>query len=242
MRVQIQHRNEINLEYIAYNSIDKLIFLVYIKVIKTKSQILQDSIKSVREKHRCLCVEMREKAIEHGKPFVGMRVAFRKPKVKNRTYKMLGLELKQLSLLPKNSKKRKSTGFLGIRNNASFFGYALSDIQLDFVKMQNEGYDHELIKIERSLHVEFSNKTRIMILSTEVDLVANRILDADADFYLASKGYKISNLHNSSRHSGKIIGLEYNPFMAEINVKVKCDRTNATHIIDNEEHIVNIWD
>jgi hypothetical protein len=36
--------------------------------------------------------------------------------------------------------------------------------------------------------------------------------------------------------------VEYNPFMAEINVKVKCERTNATHIIDNEEHIVNIWD
>ena len=185
---------------------------------------------------------MREKAIELGKPFVGMRVAFKKPKVKNRTYKILGLELKELSLLPCNSKKRKSTGFLGVRNNASFFGYALSDIQLDFVKMQDEGYDAELLKIERTLHEEFSNKTRIMVMSTEVDLVANNILDADADFYLASKGYKVSNLHNSSRHSGKIIGVEYNPFMAEINVKVKCEKTNATHIIDNEEHIVNIWD
>ena len=185
---------------------------------------------------------MRKKAIKLGKPFTGMRVAFRNPKVKNRTYKMLGLELKQLSLLPVNSKKRKSTGFLAVRNNASFFGYALSDIQLDFIKMQNNGYDQELLKIERSLHEEFSNKTRIMMMSLEVDLVANNILDADADFYLASKGYKISNLHNSSRHSGKIIGVEYNPFMAEINTKVKCERTNATHIIDNEEHIVNIWD
>ena len=184
---------------------------------------------------------MREKAIEHGKPFIGMRVAFKKPKVKNRTYKMLGLELKELSLLPINSKKRKSTGFLGVRNNASFFGYALSDIQLDFVKMQNDGYDQELIKIERTLHEEFSNKTRIMMMSIEVDMVAAKILDADADFYLASKGYKISNLQNSSRHSGKIKGVEYNPFMAEINVKVQCERTNATHIIDNEEHIVNIW-
>lgn len=199
-------------------------------------------INDVKERHRLLCLEMREKAIELGKPFVGMRVAFKKPKVKNRTYKMLGLELKQLSLLPVNSKKRKSTGFLGVRNNASFFGYALSDIQLDFVKMQDEGYDAELLKIERTLHEEFSNKTRIMVMSTEVDLVANNILDADADFYLASKGYKVSNLHNSSRHSGKIIGVEYNPFMAEINTKVKCERTNATHIIDNEQHIVNIWD
>jgi hypothetical protein len=213
------------------------------KDLKTKAKILHQLIADVREKHRLLCIEMREKAIKLGKPFVGMRVAFKKPKVKNRTYKMLGLELKQLSLLPCNSKKRKSTGFIGVRNNASFFGYAISDIQLDFVKMQNDGYDAaELLKIERSLHEEFSNKTRIMIMSTEVDLVANNILDADADFYLASKGYKISNLHNSSRHSGKIIGVEYNPFMAEINVKVKCERTNATHIIDNEEHIVNIWD
>ena len=210
--------------------------------MKSKAKILHQLISDVREKHRLMCVEMREKAIELGKPFVGMRVAFKKPKVKNRTYKILGLELKQLSLLPVNSKKRKSTGFLGLRNNASFFGYALSDIQLDFVKMQNDGYDAELLKIERSLHEEFSNKTRIMVISTEVDLVANNILDADADFYLASKGYKISNLHNSSRHSGKITGVEYNPFMAEINVKVKCERTNATHIIDNEEHIVNIWD
>ena len=199
-------------------------------------------INDVRERHRLLCIEMREKAIELGKPFVGMRLAFKKPKVKNRTYKMLGLELKELSLLPCNSKKRKSTGFIGVRNNASFFGYALSDVQLDFVKMQNDGYDAELLKIERTLHEEFSNKTRIMVMSTEVDLVANNILDADADFYLASKGYKVSNLHNSSRHSGKIIGVEYNPFMAEINTKVKCERTNATHIIDNEQHIVNIWD
>jgi len=212
------------------------------KDLKTKAKILHQLISDVREKHRLMCVEMREKAIELGKPFVGMRVAFKKPKVKNRTYKMLGLELKQLSLLPENSKKRKSTGFLAVRNNASFFGYAISDIQLDFVKMQNDGYDAELLKIERTLHEEFSNKTRVMIYSVGVDLMAESILgEADVDFYLASKGYKVSNLHNSSRHSGKIIGVEYNPFMAEINVKVKCDRTNATHIIDNEEHIVNIW-
>ena len=128
-------------------------------------------INDVRERHRLLCLEMREKAIELGKPFVGMRVAFKKPKVKNRTYKMLGLELKELSLLPCNSKKRKSTGFIGVRNNASFFGYALSDVQLDFVKMQNDGYDAELLKIERTLHEEFSNKTRMIYMSTEVDLL-----------------------------------------------------------------------
>ena len=210
--------------------------------MKSKAKKFYQTISDVRERHRLLCLEMREKAIQLGKPFVGMRVAFKKPKVKNRTYKILGLELNELSLIPPNSKKRKSTRFLAIRNNASFFGYALSDIQLDFVKMQNDGYDAELLKIERTLHEEFSNKTRIMIMSTEVDLVANNILDSDVDFYLASKGYKISNLHNSSRHSGKIIGVEYNPFMAEINTKVKCERTNAIHIIDNEEHIVNIWD
>lgn len=211
-----------------------------IKKVKSFHQIISD----VRERHRLLCLEMREKAIEYGKPFVGKRVAFKKPRVKNRTYKMLGLELKQLSLLPGNSKKRKkSTGFLGVRNNASFFGYALSDIQLDFVKMQTDGYDQKLLGIERSLHEEFSDKTRKMIYDVGVNLMAESILgEADVDFYLASKGYKVSNLHNSSRHNGKIIGVEYNPFMAEINVKVQCERTNATHIIDNEEHIVNIWD
>ena len=68
-------------------------------------------INDVRERHRLLCLEMREKAIELGKPFVGMRVAFKKPKVKNRTYKMLGLELKELSLLPCNSKKENLQDF-----------------------------------------------------------------------------------------------------------------------------------
>ena len=61
--------------------------------------------------------------------------------------------------------------------------------------MQTDGYDQELLKIERSLHEEFSNKTRVMMMSVEVDMVANKILDADADFYLASKGYKISNFY-----------------------------------------------
>ena len=210
--------------------------------MKSKAKILQQIINDVRGKHRYLCVETRLKLKELEKPFIGLRMAFKSPKVKNRTYKVRGLELKHLSVLPVNSRKRKSTEFISVCSNASFFGYALNEVKLDFVKMQNDGYDQELLKIERSLHEEFSNKTRVMIMSTEVDMVAKNILDTDADFYLASKGYKISNLHNSSRHSGKIIGVEYNPFMAEINVKVKCDRTDAVHIIDNEEHIVNIWD
>lgn len=210
--------------------------------MKTKAKILQEIINDVREKHRYLCVETRLKLKELQKPFIGLRMAFKNPKVKNRTYKVRGLELKHLSVLPVNSRKRKSTEFISVCSNASFFGYALNEVKLDFVKMQNDGYDQELLKIERSIHEEFSNKTRIMMMSVEIDMVANNILDSDADFYLASKGYKISNLHNSSRHSGKIKGVEYNPFMTEINTKVQCERTNATHIIDNEEHIVNIWD
>ena len=80
-----------------------------------------------------------------------------------------------------------------------------------------------------------------MVMSTEIDLVADKILDADVDFYLASKGYVISNLHKSSRHTGKIIKLEYNPYMVEINTVVYSD-TQKQQIIDNEQHIVNIWD
>ena len=211
--------------------------------MKSKAKILQEIINDVRGKHRYLCVETRLKLKELEKPFIGLRMAFKNPKVKNRTYKVKCLELKHLSVLPVNSRKRKSTEFISVCSNASFFGYALNEVKLDFVKMQNDGYDQELIKIERTLHEEFSNKTRKMIYNVGVDLMAEQILgEADVDFYLASKGYKVSNLHNSSRHSGKIIGVEYNPFMAEINLKVKCERTNATHIIDNEEHIVNICD
>jgi hypothetical protein len=211
----------------------------------TRTQKFQKLIYDLREKHRLLCVETREKAVELGKPFVGMRVAFRNPKVKNRTYKMLGLELKHLSLLAVKSKKRKSTGFLMVRHNASFFGYALSDIRLDSVKMQNEGYDNELLKIERTLHEEFSNKTRAMMMSTELDLIANDMIDVDADFYLASKipcgkGYVAGKLNYSSRHSGKIKGLEYNHNLAEINIHVKSDY-QSNQIIDNPEHIINIW-
>lgn len=208
---------------------------------KTKAKIFQEIMADVRENHRNLCVETRLKLKELEKPFIGLRMAFKKPKVKNRTYKVRGFELKHLSVLPVNSRKRKSTEFISVCSNASFFGYALNEVKLDFVKMQNDGYDKELLEIERSLHEEFSNKTRIMMMSVEIDMVANNILDADVDFYIASKGYKISNLHTSSRHRGKIKGVQYNPFMAEINTDVKCDRTNATITIDNEEHIVNIW-
>lgn len=214
--------------------------------MKSKAKIFKTLIKEIREKHRLLCVETREKAIELGKPFVGMRVAFRNPKVKNKTYKMLGLELKHLSLLPVKSKKRKSTGFLCVRNNASFFGYTLSDIRLDSVKMQNNGYDQELLKIERTLHEEFSNKTRAMMMSTELDMIAGGMIDADTDLYLASiipcgKGYILGKLNNSSRYTGKIKGLEYDPSRAEINIKVVVNYQGEC-IISCEEHIVNIWD
>jgi hypothetical protein len=210
--------------------------------LKSKAKIFQDIIIDVRKKHRLMCVEMRERLKELEKPFLGLRMAFKAPRTKNRTYKIKALEFKHLSVLPINSRKRKSTELLAVCSNASFFGYALNEVKLDFVKMQSDGYDTELLSLERKLHEEFSNKTRVMIMSAEVDMVTNEIFESDADFYLASKGHKISNLHNSSRHSGKIIGVEYNPYMAEINTKVKCERTNATHIIDNEEHIVNIWD
>jgi len=195
----------------------------------------------VREQHRLFCLETRSKLKELEKPFLGLRMAFKSPKVKNRTYKIKALELKHLSILPLNSRKRKSTGLLAVCSNASFFGYALSEIQLDFVKMQTDGYDKELISLERKLHEEFSNKTRAMILSAEIDMVANQIFESDADFYLASKGYAISSLNNISRHSGKIIRLQYNPYMAEINTIV-CSDTQKEQIIDNEQHIVNIWD
>ena len=209
--------------------------------MKSKAKIFQDIIIDVRENHRLLCVEMRERLKEYEKPFIGLRMAFKSPKVKNRTYKIKALELKHLSVLPINSRKRKSTEFISVCSNASFFGYALNEVKLDFVKMQSDGYDKELLSLERKLHDEFSNKTRAMILSAEIDMVANKIFESDADFYLASKGYVISNLHKSSRHTGKIIKLEYNPYMAEINTVVYSD-TQKEQIIDNEQHIVNIWD
>jgi hypothetical protein len=209
--------------------------------LKTKSQIFHDIIKNVREQHRSLCVETRHKLKELEKPFAGLRMAFKTPKVKNRTYKIKALELKHLSILPVNSRKRKSTEFISICSNASFFGYALNEVKLDFVKMQSDGYDKELLTLERKLHEDFSNKTRVMIMSAEVDMVANEIFESDVDFYLASKAYKVSRLHTTSRHIGKIVGLEYNPYMAEINAKVKSAH-QGEHTIDNEEHIVNIWD
>ena len=209
--------------------------------MKTKAIIFKTIISDVRERHRLLCLEMRSKLKELEKPFVGLRMAFKAPKAKNRTYKIKALELKHLSILPINSKKRKSTGLLAVCSNASFFGYALSEIQLDFVKLQSDGYDTELLTLERKLHQEFSNKTRVMINSAEVDMVANKIFESDADFYLASKAYKVNRLHSTPRHTGKIVGLEYNPYMAEINTVVYSD-TQKQQTIDNEQHIVNIWD
>jgi len=188
-----------------------------------------------------MCVEMRERLKELEKPFLGLRMAFKAPRTKNRTYKIKALEFKHLSVLPINSRKRKSTELLAVCSNASFFGYALNEVKLDFVKMQSDGYDTELLSLERKLHEEFSNKTRVMIMSAEVDMVANEIFESDADFYLASKAYKVNRLHSTPRHTGKIIGLEYNPHMAEINAKVKSEH-QGEQTIDNEQHIVNIWD
>ena len=65
-----------------------------------------------REEHRLLCVDMLEKIRELEKPFIGMRIAFRKPRVKNRTYKISGLEFNKFTLLPANSRKKTSTGFI----------------------------------------------------------------------------------------------------------------------------------
>lgn len=209
--------------------------------MKSKAKIFQDIIIDVRENHRLMCVEMRERLKELEKPFLGLRMAFKAPKTKNRTYKIKALEFKHLSILPINSKKRKSTGLLAVCSNASFFGYALNEVKLDFVKMQTDGYDKELLTLERKLHEEFSNKSRATILSAEVDMMANKIFECDADFYLASKAYKVNRLHSTSRHTGKIVGLEYNPYMAEINAKVKSEH-QGEQTIDNEQHIVNIWD
>lgn len=208
--------------------------------MKTKAKIFQDIMKDARESHRLLCVDMLAKIRELEKPFAGKRFAFKTPRVKNRTYKVYGFETKHLSILPTNSRKTKSTGFLAIRNNASFFGYEISEIQLDFVKMQKDGYDEELLKIERTLHEEFSNKTRYIMMSTTCELAAHKILYRDADFYLASRGYKVNNLHSSSRHQGTVIGIEYNPHLAEIITKIETDE-QGKHTIDNETHIVNIW-
>lgn len=209
--------------------------------MKSKAKIFQDIIQDAREKHRLLVVNTRLKLKELEKPFLCLRLAFKQPKVKNRTYKIKGLEPRHLSILPINSKKRTSTGFISVHNNASFFGYELSKVKLDFVKMQSDGYDKELLTLERKLHEEFSNKTRVMIMSAEIDMVANEIFESDIDFYLASKAYKVNRLHSTPRHTGKIIGLEYNPHMAEINAKVKSEH-QGEHTIDNEQHIVNIWD
>ena len=140
--------------------------------LKSKAKIFQDIIIDVRENHRLMCVEMRTKLKELEKPFLGLRMEFKAPKTKNRTYKIKALEFKHLSILPINSKKRKSTGLLAVCSNASFFGYALNEVKLDFVKMQTDGYDKELLTLERKLHEEFSNKSRAMILSAEVDMMA----------------------------------------------------------------------
>ena len=209
--------------------------------MKTKSNTFRDMITELRERHRLMSLSLLEEIKVFGKVFYGKRFLFKNPIVKNRTYKILGLEYKNFSLLPVNSRKRKSTVFIGIKNNASFFGYALYDVQLDFVKLQHDGYDSELLKIERKIHTKFSNKTRSMILGCEVDMVAENILDADADFFLASSGYNVKDLKTSSSlHQGKIKGLRYNPCLNEIDVIIE-SKFQGTQYISNCNHILNIW-
>ena len=89
--------------------------------MKSKAVIFKTIISDARERHRLLCLETRSKLKELEKPFLGLRMAFKTPKVKNRTYKIKALELKHLSVLPVNSRKRKSTEFISICSNASFF-------------------------------------------------------------------------------------------------------------------------
>ena len=209
--------------------------------MKTKSNTFRDMITELRERHRLMSLSLLEKMKVFEKDFYGKRFVFKNPRVKNRTYKILGLEYKKFSLLPINSRKRKSTGFIGIKNNASFFGYALFDIQLDFVKLQQDGYDSELLKIERTLHDEFSNKTRAMMIGCEVDMVTHEILEADIDFFLVSRGRNVKDLiTSSSLHQGKLKGLRYNPSLNEIDIIVE-SKYQGTQYISNCNHILNVW-
>ena len=209
--------------------------------MKSKANIFQEIVKQLREDHRLMTMHLLSELRELEKPFQGMRFVFKTPRVKNRTYRIHGLEFKDFSILPINSRKRKSTGLLGLRNNASFFGYALNEITLNFVKIQEDGLDQELLKIERTLHEKFSNKTRYLFTSAEVDMAANRIIDAEADFFIASRGYQVSRLSNDSRHSGKIHGISWNQKMSDIDIRVSSGQGGFEQIIDNETHIVNIW-
>ena len=210
-------------------------------MLKTKAKIFQEIVKQLRENHRLMCCDLLGELRELEKPFQGMRFVFKTPRVKNRTYRIHGLEFKDFSILPINSRKRKSTGLLGLRNNASFFGYALNEITLNFIKMQEDGLDQELLKIERTIHEKFSNRTRYLFTAAEVDMVANNIFDAEADFYIASRGYQVSRLPKDSRHTGKICGISWNQNMSDIDIQVYANH-QGKQTIDNETHIVNIWD
>lgn len=179
-----------------------------------------------------------QKLQKYEEMFYGKRFVFKNPRVKNRTYKVLGLEFKKFSLISKKSKS--STGFIAIKNNASFFGYALSDIQLDFVKMQNDGYDKQLLEIESKIHTEFSDKTRNIMNDMGAELLNHNILDADVDFYIASTGYKVKDLKSESMHQGKLVGIKYNPTLNELQI-IANSNTQGRQFINNEEHIVNIW-
>ena len=102
-------------------------------------------------------------------------MAFKSPRVKNRTYKIRSLELKHLSILPVNSRKRKSTEFISVCSNASFFGYALNEVEIDFVKMQSEGYDKELLEIS-NLSVEKNKEIIIMNVRSKANSLKITVL------------------------------------------------------------------
>lgn len=179
-----------------------------------------------------------QKLQKYEEMFCGKRFVFKNPRVKNRTYKVLGLQFNKFSLVSRKSKS--STGFIAIKNNASFFGYALSEIQLDFVKMQYDGYDKQLLEIESKIHREFSDKTRSIINNMNIELLNCDMLQADIDFYIVSAGYKVKDLTPESIHQGTLVGTGYNSNLNELQIIVNSN-TQGRQFIKNEEHIVNIW-
>jgi len=223
----LQHLSKINKKHNIFNP-----------KMKSKAKLFQKIMNDVRTKHRLMTLGMLGKLQKYEEMFYGKRFVFKNPRVKNRTYKVLGLEFKKFSL--KSKKKKSSTGFIAIKNNASFFGYALSEIQLDFVKMQNDGYDKQLLEIESKIHTEFSDKTRNIINDMGAELLKYNMLQADIDFYIASTGYKAKDITPESMHQGKLVGLGYNPSLNEIDIIVYSN-TQGKQFIRNEEHIVNIW-
>lgn len=208
--------------------------------MESKAKLFQKIVNEARTEHRLMTVALSKKLQKYEKFFCGKRFSFKNPRVKNRTYKVRGLEFNKFSIIPTKFRSQKSTDFIGLRNNASFFGYALSDIQLDYVKMQKSGYDKQLLEIEYKLHTEFSDKTHNIINSTFAMLLNHKMLDVDADFYIASCGYKTADLKFESLHQGRMRGLQYNSSLNEIDILVESN-TQGNQSINNSEHIINIW-